>query len=445
MRKRNIILIVTFLMAAGIFGYFNAKRGFHITGSSLAPFNDTLNAETTSIPRLYGIPVDSFMITGGTIRRNQTLGQIMEQYILPVGIMNQLVNYADRVFDLKKIRAGNKYTAFLSPDTLKQLKYLVYEHSAVDYVVFSVADTLKVDVRQKEIVTKKQKAAGKIQYSLWQTMIDNEINPMVALELSEIYAWTIDFFGLQPEDSFSIIYDEAFVDTVSIGLGDVHAAYFRHGGKDLYAIPFMQDSIISFFDLEGNSLRRAFLKAPLRYSRISSGFSGGRMHPILRIVRPHYGVDYAAASGTPVYSIGDGRVTSTGYDSGSGNIVKITHNSVYSTAYMHLKSFAPGIRAGVYVKQGDLIGYVGTTGLSTGPHLDFRVYMNGSPINPLTLESPPVDPVQPQNRLAFDAVKAEKLKELQTVEISGNPESMEQKIYTDLINGTLLPGMPVTR
>lgn len=440
MRTLKLIILVVLLLAAGFLGYLGAKRDFRFGSRVITSINDTIVKDTISIPRLYGLPIDSFKITVGTVRQNQTLGQIMEQYFLPAGILNQLATYSSQMFDIRKIRAGNKYTAFVSQDTLNRLKYLVYEHSPVDYVVFTVDDTFKVDVKQKEVETRKKAAAGVIEYSLWQTMIDNDINPMIALELSEIYAWTIDFFGLQPEDSFSIVYDELFVDTVSIGLGDVHAAYFSHGDKDLYAIPFMQDSVISFFDLDGNSLRRAFLKAPLRYSRISSGYSSGRMHPILRIVRPHYGVDYAAASGTPVYSIGDGRVTSTGYDSGSGNIVRITHNSVYSTAYMHLRSFAPGIRAGVYVKQGDVIGYVGTTGLSTGPHLDFRVYRNGSPINPLTLESPPVDPIKSENRVAFDSVKAEKILELQAINITTDPVDIEKKIFADLIKGTLLPG-----
>jgi len=297
-------------------------------------------------------------------------------------------------------------------------------------------------VKQKEVITKQKTATGRIESSLWQTMMDNDINPTVALELSEIYAWTIDFFGLQPEDSFSIIYDESYVDTISIGIGEVHAAYFKHGGKDLYAIPFMQDSILSFFDTEGNSLRRAFLKAPLKFNRISSRYSSGRLHPILRIVRPHYGVDYTAPSGTPVYSIGDGRVTSTTYDSGSGNIVKITHNSVYSTAYMHLRAFAQGIKAGVYLKQGDIIGYVGSTGLSTGPHLDFRVYMYGSPIDPLKMESPPVDPVKPQYMAEFDSVKAEIIQELQDITTPQDEEEIQKSLYTALMKGTLIPGLP---
>jgi len=201
-----------------------------------------------------------------------------------------------------------------------------------------------------------------------------------------------------------VIYEEDFIGDESVGIRRVHAAEFEHAGSTIYAIPYIQDSTMSFFDTTGASLRKAFLKAPLRYSRISSRFSGGRMHPILKIVRAHHGVDYAAPLGTPVLAIGDGRVTSTAYENGSGRIVRITHNSVYSTAYMHLSRFGPGISPGVYVKQGQVIGYVGSSGLSTGPHLDFRFYRNGSPIDPLKVEAPPVNPVAPEALVEFNRV-----------------------------------------
>ena len=161
----------------------------------------------------------------------------------------------------------------------------------------------------------------------------------------------------------------------------------------------------SFYDSDGNSLRKAFLKAPLQFSRVSSRFSSGRLHPILRIRRPHYGVDYAAPVGTPVHAIGDGRVTRAGFENGSGRMVRIVHNSVYSTAYLHLSRFGPGINAGAIVKQGDIIGYVGSSGLSTGPHLDFRFYRNGSPVDPLKVEAPPVEPVSEENKSDFEKSK----------------------------------------
>ena len=357
------------------------------------------------VPRLYGMAVDSFNIEHNKVGRDQNLGQILQQYTLPERALTQLLLYAGNVFDVRKIRHGNNYTAFLSKDSLYRLQYLVYEHSPVDYVIFDFTDSVKVSLHQKEILTKQKKVNGNITTSLWDAITNNNINPLVALQLSEMYAWTVDFFGLQPGDHFTVVYDELFVDSVSIGLGKIYAASFNHVGKELLAIPFMQDSVETYFDAAGNSLRRAFLKAPLRFSRISSRFSGSRMHPILKIRRPHYGVDYAAPIGTPVYAIGDGRVVMAGYQSGSGRIVKVRHNGVYTSTYMHLSGFGKGIAAGKYVMQGELLGYVGSSGLSTGPHLDFRVSRNGSPIDPLKMESPPVDPVKPDKMAAFESVK----------------------------------------
>jgi murein DD-endopeptidase MepM/ murein hydrolase activator NlpD len=230
---------------------------------------------------------------------------------------------------------------------------------------------------------------------------------MLAIELSEIFAWSIDFFGIQRGDQYKVIYQESFVDSQSIGITKVMGAWFYHNDTDFWAIPFTQGGERSFFDEKGNSLRKAFLKAPLRYSRISSGFSHSRMHPILKIRRPHHGVDYAAPAGTPVQTVGDGVITAVGYQrNGGGNYVKIKHNSVYSTTYMHLSRFGKGIRQGVYVKQGDVIGYVGSTGLASGPHLDFRFYRNGSAVNPLRVEAPPVEPVEEENLAAYQVVSS---------------------------------------
>ena len=242
-------------------------------------------------------------------------------------------------------------------------------------------------------------SSATITTSLWDAIITNNLHRQLALELSDIYAWSIDFFGLQKNDSFTVFYDELYVDSLSIGIGKIHAAKFTHKGKPFLAFYFKNDSVNGFWDEEGNSLRKAFLKAPLKFSRISSGFTYTRKHPIYKTVRPHTGVDYAAPTGTPVMSIGDGVVVQKGYKGGGGHTVKIRHNSVYSTAYLHLSRYAKNLNVGSHVSQGEVIGYVGSTGASTGPHLDFRVWKNGSPINPLTMESPSVEPV-PQNAMS---------------------------------------------
>ena len=212
-----------------------------------------------------------------------------------------------------------------------------------------------------------------------------------------------------------MIYEEQFIDNKSIGINRIYTAEFTFSGRTIHAIPLIQDGKESFYDTTGNSLRKAFLKAPLRFSRVSSGFSSGRMHPVLRIIRPHYGVDYAAPAGTPVYSIGDGKVISVSIEQESGRIVRIGHNSVYTTAYMHLSRFGDGIRAGAYVSQGQVIGYVGASGLATGPHLDFRIFQNGYPVDPLRVEAPPVEPVNDTNLYKFDRIKKVYLELLNTI------------------------------
>jgi murein DD-endopeptidase MepM/ murein hydrolase activator NlpD len=356
------------------------------------------------IPREYGLPIDSFFIIAGKVGRNQTLGTLLYHHGVSHDTIHKLAMASTGVFDLRKIRMGNPYKIFCSKDTTHRLMHLVYEHTPVDYVMFSLADSIHVTRQEKEIILKDREATGVIKTSLWNAMLDNGLDPMLAFELSEIYAWSIDFFGLQEGDGFKVYYDEQYVDTNYIGLGKIHGAVFYHAGEEFYAVPFVQDSVESFFDQEGNSLRKAFLKAPLRYSRISSRYSHSRMHPILKIRRPHLGVDYAAPVGTPVLAIGDGRVVRTGYTRGNGNWLKIQHNSVYATAYLHLSRYGKGIHSGSYVKQGDIIGYVGSTGLSTGPHLDFRFYKNGYPVDPLKVEAPPVEPVREENLDRYDSL-----------------------------------------
>jgi murein DD-endopeptidase MepM/ murein hydrolase activator NlpD len=402
-RKTLIVIAVVLILSGIVFYYFKIR---YIPRSELLLYTEADTLAKEEVTKLYGIPVDSFDVEFDKVRRGQMLLSILYNYRLPEGALSELIANPPIEFDLRKIRAGNKYAIFLKKDSLGTVKYFVYEHTPTDFVRITFADSSAyVEVARKKVVQEMKYATGTIATSLWNTILDNGINPMLALELSDIYAWTVDFFGLQPADSFAVVYDEQYVDSVCVGLGKIYAAYFRHAGKAFYAIPFIQDSIESYFDLDGNSLRRAFLKAPLRFSRISSRYSHSRLHPILKIRRPHHGIDYSAPAGTPVEAIGDGKLIEASRGSGSGNIIKIRHNSTYTTCYMHLSRFAPGIASGKYVKQGDVIGYVGSTGLSTGPHLDFRFYKNGAPIDPLKVEAPPVEPVHEQNRVAFDSVK----------------------------------------
>lgn len=352
---------------------------------------------------LYGLPIDSFTVESNVVGRNDNLMLIL----LRAGLTRQKAYDATtaigEVFDVRSIRKGNSYMLFYScpNDTTRELTHLVYNVSQTTYMRCDIGKQMRAMIDHREVKTVEKTASAVITSSLWNATAEKGLNPNIALDLSDIYAWTIDFFGIEKGDNFKVIYTEQYVDSTSVGIGEIKAAVFESHGKKYYAFRYEQDSTASYFDLEGNSLRKAFLKAPLKYSRISSRFSNGRMHPVLKIRRPHHGVDYAAPSGTPVMSIGDGKVIAKGWDAkGGGNYIKVRHNSVYTTVYMHLRGFAKGITNGAMVRQGDVIGYVGSTGMSTGPHLDFRVYMNGKPTDPLKMEAPSVEPVSNDD---FDA------------------------------------------
>lgn len=370
-----------------------------------APSDTTASQQADNRVFMYGIPSDSFDLITGHIKRNGFLSEILLKHGVSMQEIDQVLKNSKSVFDVRKIRSGNNYILFCDRDSLAKAKYFVYEHDPTTCFVFSFNDSLNITPFRKEIKSEIKYSSGTIETSLWDAMVNGGLNKSLVSDLSNIFAWTVDFFGLQKGDNFKVIYEEFFIEGKSLGTGKIYGAQFNRTGSTITAIPFIQDGKESFFDFDGNSLRKAFLKAPLEFARITSHFSSARMHPILRIVRPHYGVDYAAPIGTPVKAIGDGRVTACTNEGGSGRMVRIQHNSVYATGYMHLSRFGEGIAPGKLVKQGDIIGYVGSSGLSTGPHLDFRFYMNGSPVDPLKVDAPPVEPVSEENKVRFEKIK----------------------------------------
>jgi len=375
--------------------------------------HETKPIEAISETLLYDLVVDSLIIEHGQVKRNQFLADILLSKGVNYNVIDHIARKHKNVFDVRKIRAGNHFTFLLANDSIETPLYFIYEIDNTDYVVFNLTDSLTARKGYKPIERKIETAFGTINSSLWNAMIDGSYNPNLANELSEVYAWTIDFFGIQKGDQFEVMYEQLYVDNKPIGIGKILASRFQHHNKDLFAFYFEQDSLGDYFDENGQSLMRTFLKAPLKYSRISSGFSNARYHPVLKIYRPHHGVDYAAPSGTPVYAIGDGVVTRKGYQKGGGgNYLYIKHNGTYTTAYMHLKGFAKGVAQGVRVSQGQLIGYVGSTGLSTGPHLDFRFFRNGNAVYPLTVESPSAKPVDSANLEKYKAHVAHWLSKL---------------------------------
>lgn len=353
------------------------------------------------VETIYGYNADSVEIIQNTIKRNQNLADILSPYQVPYQKINEVAIVAKSVHDVRKLATDRKYEIICTKDSVRQAKCLVYHASPIDYVIYKFDDTVSVTKEQFVVTHVEKTSSGIITSSLYNSLIDNGDSPKLAIELSEIYAWQIDFFGIQKGDNYKIIYEELYVNDELIGVGDIKAAYFSHMDVPYYAFLYEQDSVAEYFDEEGNSLRKAFLKAPLSYRRISSKFSHNRLHPILKRRMAHLGIDYAAPKGTPVYSIGDGKVLKAKYEGAAGNYVKIKHNSVYTSGYLHLWKFEKGIRTGSQVKQGQLIGYVGSTGRSTGPHLDFRVWKNGHAVDPLKLEPPSVKPIDEVHRADY--------------------------------------------
>ena len=345
-KGKSIILIILVFISVSCNNSGNNNREIAI------PASDTIVNQAINKPVfLYGIPSDSFDLISGHIKRNGFLSEILLKHGVSMTEIDQVVRNSKKVFDVRNIRSGNNYIMFCDRDSIARSRYLVYEHDPTTCYVFSFNDSLNITPFRKEIKSEIKYTSGTIETSLWDAMITGGLHPSLAVELSDIFAWTVDFFGLQKGDNFKVIYEELFIDDKSLGIGKIYGAQFNRKGSSVTAIPFIQDGKETFFEIDGNSLRKAFLKAPLQFSRISSRFSSSRMHPILRIRRPHFGVDYAAAVGTPVHAIGDGKIISATNENGSGKMVKIQHNSVYATAYLHLSRFGTGISPGALLNR----------------------------------------------------------------------------------------------
>lgn len=399
-----------------LFIFFKSSESIPVSNDSVFLHTIDEHIIMNDIPMEFGIVSDSFHVVERRIRKRETFAQILSKAAIDNNTCYDITRKCSNIFDLRHFNAGKKYRLYYHTTAPNKLAYLVYQHTPIDYLKVSLnGETPRVVWGERPVATRIRAGKGKIQSSLWNTMLHNNLNPALALNLSEIYAWTVDFFALNKGDAFKAIYAEQFIDSTSIGIDKIDAAQFIHHKDTIYAFRFLQDSIWSYYDENGQSLRRQFLKAPLRFSRISSGYSHSRLHPILKIRRPHHGVDYAAPTGTPVHAIGDGVVIKKSYGKAAGNYIKIRHNSIYSTVYNHLSKYAKGLHVGQHVRQGETIGYVGSTGYATGPHLDFRVWKNGSLINPLSMDSPPVEPIKKENAQAFARVKAEGIKKLKAL------------------------------
>ena len=359
--------------------------------------DEPLPQKDTILP--LGFRTDDYKVDSLKVREGETFSGLMARLGLGARASYTLVQRSEDIFDVRRMRAGNPVEAYYSTDTTRALQYVVYHNDRVRSTIFKTADSLCAWTFARPLQHVRKTADITIHSSLWNDMRAAGVSPLLIVDLADVYAWTVNFFGLREGDRFRVIYNQTESDGEVIGIDGIDFAIYDSGNFSASAIRFDQgDGGNKYWNEKGESLRKAFLKAPLKYNRVSSTFSYHRKHPITGKVRPHTAVDYAAPTGTPVHAIGDGTVTLCGWDaSGGGNRVRIKHMNGYETCYMHLSRFASGIKAGSRVAQGDVIGYVGATGHATGPHLDFRVWKDGTPIDPLKMISPPSEPLRTEN------------------------------------------------
>ena len=354
----------------------------------------------------YNILVDSFDVIKGSVKRGQTMGEILYLNHIDHFEINKIVKKSKGIFDVRRVNTGKKYTVICASDSTNKAQYFIYEIDATNYVVFDLRGEIDVYKGKKPVTVKLKTASGIIKSSLWLTMEEQKLSPKLTAELSTIYAWTIDFFKIQKNDGFRVYYEDKYIDGQYIGIGRLLAAEFTHKGQEFYSFYYREnENFGDYYDEQGKTLRKAFLMAPVDYKRISSRYSKRRKHPVTGRWKGHFGTDYAAEKGTPIWSTANGTIIAATYTKNNGNYVKVRHNGTYTTQYLHMSKIKPGIRKGVYVKQGDIIGYVGSTGLATGPHVCYRFWKNDKQVDPFKQKLPPGDPIKKKNREAYMLAK----------------------------------------
>tara|TARA_A100001015_G_C14902141_1_gene676835 strand:+ start:44 stop:1234 length:1191 start_codon:yes stop_codon:yes gene_type:complete len=364
---------------------------------------EIIQPKKEKIIKEFGFTLNNYEVKKDTIDRGDSFGLILEKNELYYPKIFNIVNEVKKVFDIRRVNVGRPYTILYSKDSIRKPEYFIYQPSSIDYLVVSLGDSIYAEKKQKEVKLVKYEASGVIKSSLSETMQELGLSPLITNELSEIYAWNIDFFRLEKGDNFKILYTSKFIDdSIYIGLNRVHNSYFEHRGKPFYAIEYETDSIrgiTEYFDENGKNLRRAFLLSPVQFSRISSRYNLRRKIAYYGRVKPHYGTDFAAPVGTDIRATASGRVEKSGYTRANGYYIKIKHNATYSTQYLHMRK--KGLKVGTQVKQGDKIGEVGMTGYTSGPHVCYRFWKNGKQVDPLKQKLPEAKPISEELRSKY--------------------------------------------
>lgn len=417
LRNKKLFLVILVAAVAGITVLLLGGKGAVKSTSGVIPEVEKKNnvADEYVSPRKFGLPTDSFNIIENTVHRNEFLATILQPYNVENITIANLAQKSKSVFDVRRIAAGNQYTIFCTKDSVQKAVFFVYQPNAIDYIIYDLRDSITVTKGKREVITKIETAGGTITSSLYEALEDAGTDPALAMKLADIYAWTIDFYSIKQGDFFKVIYEQRYVKDEPVESGQVKSAIFSHEGDTFYAFYYEPDSLQAgdYFDHTGQSLRKAFLKAPLKFSRITSGFTMKRFHPVQKRWKAHLGTDYGAPSGTPIISTGNGMVTESTFNRNNGNYVKVRHNNTYTTQYLHMTRRA--VKRGQQVRQGQVIGYVGSTGLATGPHVCYRFWKNGKQVDPYRQKFPAATPIPGNALQAFNAFKLEQQQQLQAI------------------------------
>ena len=396
MLKKGILIVL--LGAAIAATYFFTQKYQQAQKDAVAAIDSAALIPEPEPTLLYGIAIDSFDIYEGKIKWGQSLSNILSEFSISNEQIYELANKTKDVFDVRLLKANYPFTIIHERDSSKRARQMIFEPDPTQYVVFNLADSIYAHKVEREIITEEKTIIAKIEQgsNVSEALSDAGGPQQLVHRLVDIFAWQVSFFHIQPGDEFKVIYEEKRIGDEVVGVGEITGAYFKYWGKDFFAVHYEQGTESDYFDENGNSLRKTFLKDPLDFKRISSSYSPRRFHPVQKRYKAHLGTDYAANPGTPIWSVGDGVVVEATYGKYNGNYVKIKHNSNYTTQYLHMQSIKRGIKPGTVVKQGQEIGYVGSTGLATGPHLCFRFWKNGRQVDSQRVELPPSEPIDPK-------------------------------------------------
>lgn len=413
MGKRTNMAIGGLVLAA-------ATGTYLFLGVDLTPHEEYVNELPVAVdtlpapPSAYGIPLAGFHVERDQVKPGSSFSQLLAPLGISASTIDSLVQMAMPVFDVTRIRAGHPVAYIFADDTVCGPAYFVYESDRVDHVVFDLRQPYSVHIEKRPVHTEEKSLSVAVTGALWNDLVGAGASPALAAKLSDVFAWTVDFYRIQKGDRFTMVYRQSTVD--GDPYGDPQLLSVRYEGLDTKEA-FLFDSVGTrggYYDAEGKSLRKAFLQAPLKYSRISSGFSLKRFHPVQKRMKAHLGTDYAAPYGTPIQAVGDGVVEKSGYSGGNGNYVKIRHNRVYETQYLHMRKTL--VKTGQVVKQGQVIGEVGSTGLATGPHVCYRFWKNGQQVDPRKEVLPSAEPLAAADRPNFDRVRDDLLSRMDEAE-----------------------------